>query len=170
MDLAYFDSSVFLAIFNGESTAEDIKALMRELRRGNAKICTSIITVQEVSVLEFAAGGARIDNHTKVDQLARIHGVNREIALLAAQYEAELKRVFQSNSQAQRQENNRRRKWDCFHIATAVHLRCRWLYALDEKLLNRKDQLAIPSLIFSRPHPSSYDLFRDDAESPIRVN
>ena len=33
MSLDYFDSSVFLAIFNGESVGEDIRSLLKELKK-----------------------------------------------------------------------------------------------------------------------------------------
>ena len=56
MALAYFDTSVFLAIFNKESTAPDIRNLLQELKRDRIRIVTSILTVQEVSVLAYRRG------------------------------------------------------------------------------------------------------------------
>jgi predicted nucleic acid-binding protein len=49
-DPVYFDSSVFLSIFMGESSGPSIKQLLKELTRDKTKIYTSIITIQEVSV------------------------------------------------------------------------------------------------------------------------
>jgi hypothetical protein len=56
------------------------------------------------------------------------------------------------------QEENRRRKWDCFHIATAMCLGCGTLYAEDSKLLKRKDQLAIDGIDFRLPRPRNPEL------------
>ncbi len=88
MEAAYFDTSVFLAIFNGEANGPAIRALLRELKRDKVKIYTSIITIQEVSVLSFRAGQIYDDNHARVNKLARIQTITREIALTAAKLEA----------------------------------------------------------------------------------
>ena len=88
MSLEYFDSSVFLAIFKGEPTAAGIRALLRELKAEGSRITTSIITIQEISVLSFRVGTNVNDNYAKVSRLARIQGLNREIALTAAKLEA----------------------------------------------------------------------------------
>ena len=40
-------------------------------------------------------------------------------------------------------DDNRRRKWDCFHLATAVTTECRTIYVLDDKFVTRKTQLAL---------------------------
>ena len=158
----YFDTSVFLAIFNGEPEGPDIKALLKELKRDKVKICTSIVTVQEVSVLSYRRGTLAADNHSKVNRLARIHGLDKEIVLTAAKFEAQLKDLAKSADPKAQQEDNRRRKWDCFHIATAVSLQCSVLYATDEKLLKRKEQLGI-AMEFSKPVPSKPTLFPEGA-------
>lgn len=67
MESAYFESSVYVAIFSGETRAQEVKALVRELRKAHAKICTSIVTVQEVSVICYRAGGGQVDNYVKVE-------------------------------------------------------------------------------------------------------
>lgn len=161
MDLAYFDSSVFLAIFNGEPTAVAIKALLRELKADGCRVCTSIITIQEVSVLSFRAGTVATDNYAKVNRLARIHGISKDIALTAAKLEAQLKDRFKAGSQKEQEEHNRRRKWDCFHIATAIDLRCRWLYSLDPGMLGCQERLLIGGVQFSEPVPRCPELFPD---------
>ncbi len=158
-DLAYFDSSVFLAIFNGESTATNIKALLRELRQGGCRLCTSIITIQEVSVLSFRAGGTQTDNYAKVDRLARIHGLTRDIALLAAQLEAEMLDRYKVTNKSDKADHNRRRKMDCLHIATAVQMKCHWLYSLDPKMLANAKLVSRISLKFSEPIPQNPGLF-----------
>lgn len=160
MDSAYFDSSVFLAIFKGEDSGHDIKALLRELRRDKVRICTSIITVQEVSVAAFLFGGAQTDNYSKVERLARIHGVGRDIALHAAKLEAKLVERQRKMGREEQQKISPRRKFDCFHIATALEMRCRWLYTLDPGLIKCGALVEAPaSLTFTEPKPRTPDLF-----------
>ncbi|MBV9763130.1 MAG: type II toxin-antitoxin system VapC family toxin [Acidobacteriaceae bacterium] len=154
----YFDTSVFLAIFNGEPTAKGIRGLLRELKREKARIYTSIITVQEVSVLSFRAGRVYDDNHAKVAKLARLFTANREVALTAAKLEAQI--IDQTTEKDQ--VENRRRKWDCFHIATAMVLGCQYLYTIDDGMLRRKDQLRIKGISFLEPAPRSLDLFASE--------
>ena len=38
---------------------------------------------------------------------------------------------------------NRRRKWDCFHVATAVVLNCSVLYTTDKGMLSKQERLSI---------------------------
>ena len=166
MELVYFDSSVFLAIFAGEPTQTDIKLLIRELRADSVRICTSILTIQEVSVLSFRAGTPVADNHSKVDRMARIHGITCDIALTAAKFEAHIGQGMQGKSEEERRASKRRRKVDCFHIATAVHLGCRCLYTLDEEMLTSRSVLSI-SMEFSRPAPRRGVLFPEES---LRLN
>lgn len=49
----YIDSSVFLAIFNGEKRGPEILELLRELKREKTKIVTSIITAKIIA--QYAA-------------------------------------------------------------------------------------------------------------------
>jgi hypothetical protein len=58
-----------------------------------------------------------------------------------------------------KEEDNKRRKWDCFHIATAMCLKCRVLYSLDKGMLARKEQLQIRDLDFSIPKAVTLRLF-----------
>ena len=156
----YFDTSVFLAIFNAEQSGPQIKTLLRELKKERVRIYTSIITIQEVSVLSFRKGGAGDDNYVQVGKLARIETITREIALLAAKIEAQL-----IDSLPKDQEDNKRRKWDCFHIATAMQLGCSTLYAEDAKLIRRKDQLSL-SIDCALPRPRSPELPLKPADTP----
>ncbi|MBZ5525356.1 MAG: hypothetical protein LAP21_24275, partial [Acidobacteriia bacterium] len=48
---------------------------------------------------------------------------------------------------------NRRRKWDCFHLATAQLLGCPELYSTDENLQKRPTQLGIATLKVLSPEP-----------------
>lgn len=161
---AYFDTSVFLAIFNKEPSGPQIRTLLRELKHEKVRIYTSIISVQEVSVLSFRKGGAGDDNYVKLGKLARIETITREIALLAARIEAQLIDLLPKD-----QEDNKRRKWDCFHIATAMQLGCGTLYAEDRKLLKRREQLSLSGISFLHPRPRAPELFTPPAvTSPPR--
>ena len=153
MTLVYFDTSVFLALLGG-SAAEGpaIRTLLHELKQDRVRIYTSIITVQEVSVLSFRRGSLFADNHVKVAKLARFVGITKEIALTAAKYEAVV--VEAGKKSGDKTEDNRRRKWDCFHMATAVALSCRTLYALDNQFETKRTQLDLESVLtVSRPAP-----------------
>ena len=86
----YFDSSVFLSILNGDSSALQIRSLLADLQKERIKICTSIITIQEVSVGCYRHGSTTTDNHGYVKKLARIEGVTRDVALMAAKIEAQM--------------------------------------------------------------------------------
>lgn len=153
MDAVYFDTSVFLNIFVGDtSVGPDIRALLKELKRDKIKIYTSIITVQEVSVLSFRKGSLAVDYHVKVGRLARIYGITRTGALTAAKYEAHI--LDASDSQGNRTSH----KWDCFHIATAMELQCKTLYTSDEKMIKRKGQFNITTMDFLKPEPRKREL------------
>jgi predicted nucleic acid-binding protein len=158
LDSAYFDSSVFLAIFNGEPSAIGIKQLLSELRRNRkSKVCTSIITIQEISVLSFISGANRdaAENYTRVDRFARIYGITKDIALRAAELEAAMLERMRRMTREQQKALSPRRKWDCFHIATAIEMQCRWLYSLDPGMLKCKPLIdARHSIDFLEPQPS----------------
>jgi hypothetical protein len=102
--------------------------------------------------------------------LARIQTITREIALTAARLEADLIKKMKPGdlSDEQRIGQNRRRKWDCFHIATALELNCRYLYALDEKMLNRRTHLDLPFLEFLPPLPRRGELFGEASGTVIQ--
>jgi predicted nucleic acid-binding protein len=157
-DPVYFDSSVFLSIFMGEASGPSIKGLLRELKRDKTKIYTSIISIQEVSVHTFRKGARQTDNYGKVNKLARIHGLTKDMALTAAKFEA----MLIDQTPVKEREDNKRRKWDCFHIATAVELGCRTFYATDEKMLKRKEHFGITGMDFAKPSPRMPSLFPED--------
>jgi predicted nucleic acid-binding protein len=169
MSACYFDTSVFLAILNGESTAASIRSLLRELKQDKVKIYTSILTVQEASVQAFRGGGRADDLHAQIAKLARIQTITREISLGSARLEAEiiLKMRPADLSEEERIGQNRRRKWDCFHIATALELNCRQLYTLDDKMINRKAHLDLPFCEFLLPTPRRNELFSDPPQSGL---
>jgi len=146
----YFDSSVFLEIGAKKSKhATNIRFLLKQLRNDKCRIYTSILTVQEVSVLSYARGKLARDDYGKIAELARIVGIDKNIALTAAKREAEIK----DNANETEVTEKRRRKWDCFHIATAQSLGCSILYSTDNGLLKRKEQLKIEDIKFRLPAP-----------------
>jgi predicted nucleic acid-binding protein len=160
MSPVYFDTSVFLAILAGEPKAAQVKALLRELKADKIRIYTSILTVQEVSVASFKHGTLFTDNHTKLAKLARIAGVTKEVALTAAKFEADIilasKKTVSKADQATI-DDNRRRKFDCFHLATAVALNCAVLYAFDDQY-SSKCKVCGVSLSVGVPEPRTPSL------------
>lgn len=141
----------------GELSGPSIKELLKELRRDKVRIYTSIITIQEVSVLPYRKGAQAADNYSKVSKLSRIEGITKDIALGAARLEAQII----DQTRVKDREDNKRRRWDCFHIATAMALGCRSFFALDDRLLKRGRFLGINSMTFGRPVPTSLPLFKD---------
>jgi predicted nucleic acid-binding protein len=152
-DPVYFDSSVFLAIFMGEASGQSIKELLKELRRDKIRIYTSIVTIQEVSVQTFRKRAIAADNYTKVNKLARIHGITKEIAITAAKLEAQIL----DDTKPKDREENKQRKWDCFHLAAAMELGCRTFYSLDDKQLARGRRFCA-GVWFGKPAPKNLSL------------
>ena len=136
------------------------------MKRDKVRIYTSIVTLQEVSVEPYRRGTLVEDRSAKIDKIARLEGVTKEIALTAAKYEAHIK----DNTVSADQEDNKRRKWDCFHIATAVALGCSAFYTVDEKQLKRKQQFNITSMAFLRPEASKPTLFSSATNSASAPN
>jgi len=151
----YFDTSVFLEIVSKKSShSKNIRDLLKQLKDDKSKIYTSILTVQEVSVLSYARGKLARDDYGKIAELARIVGIDKNIALTAAKREAEIK----DNARETEVTEKRRRKWDCFHIATAQSLGCSILYTTDKDLLKRRQQLGIEEIKFELPAPQQPNL------------
>jgi len=147
----YFDTSVFLEMGTKRSKhKKHIRELLKAFGEDKVRVYTSIITVQEVSVAVFQRGAVAKDTYGDVAGIARVYTVNKEIALTAAKYEAGLRDITQrelakrdpkkpetEEEKLERICENRRRKWDCFHLATAQFLGCQYLYTTDEKLRKR---------------------------------
>lgn len=147
MPAVYFDTSVFLAVIARQPKAQQVRALLPELKADKIRIYTSILTVQEVSVSSFLHGSVFGDYHTKISRLARIKGVTKEIALTAAKFEAAIvahAKKGKPRAEQQRINDNRRRKFDCFHLATALALGCSTFYAFDDKFEGRCVSLDLP--------------------------
>lgn len=153
METAYFDTSVFLAVLNGEDDDGKIRELLRELKKNRVRAYTSIITLQEMSVLSYRRGKVADDMVGKLHKLARIVGITKEMALTAAKLEAQIKDSGKKKSSEEQIAENRRRKWDCFHIAAAMCLKATTIYSFDSTFLKRKAQLDISELEFSLPVP-----------------
>jgi len=157
----YFDTSVFLEIASKKSThSKNIRDLLRELKNEKCRIYTSILTVQEVSVLSYARGKLARDDYGQIAELARIVGIDKNVALTAAKREAEIK----DNAKETEVIEKRRRKWDCFHIATAQSIGCSVLYTTDKDLIKRKGQCGIEDLKFLLPAPEKMGLFVQNGE------
>ena len=154
----YVDSSVFLAIFMGDKTGPEILELLRDLKKQKVRIITSIITVQEVSVASYRPAQIATDNHARVHKLAKIESVTRDVALTAAKIEACVIEKSKNKTSKEKQEDNKRRKWDCFHIATAQCQQCDTLYSLDKGMLTRQALLGITKMQFLEPKPTSLPL------------
>ncbi len=132
---------------------------MREQKRQKVRIITSIITIQEVSVLSFRLGTIAADNYARVSKLARIEGLSKDISLTAAKLEAQVIDRMKPRPKVEKESDNKRRKWGCFHIATGLCLHCQVLYSLDKEMLARKEQLQIRDMDFRRPSPMEPSLF-----------
>jgi predicted nucleic acid-binding protein len=156
----YFDTSVFLAMAERRNPHRTrIRLLLKELQEQKVRIYTSIITIQECSVAFHRKGAVTKDTWEDIRKLARVCSITKDIALTAAKREAELKDLAdvheskrdKSKPLTKEQEidkacENRRRKWDCFHIATAQVLGCSTMYCTDTKMQKRPHQLSIKNL------------------------
>ncbi|MFB3918380.1 MAG: type II toxin-antitoxin system VapC family toxin [Terriglobales bacterium] len=151
MTPVYFDTSVFLAILKKEKTAQKIRELLQQLQAERVRIYTSIITVQECSVLGFRRGTVVRDNITRVGKIARVVGITPEIALTAAKLEAQL--ADNGNETEYSRAEKKRRKWDCFHIATAQVYKCGTLFAEDKPMQGREISLGLKDILIRPPRP-----------------
>ncbi len=166
----YFDSSVFLDIFRGNDIDGSILALLKELKRKKAKIHTSIITIEEVSVDHFRKGKVASANYSKVHKFAMIEGINQDIALTTAKLEAALLDSSGSLDDQQKAAENKRRRWDMFHIATAMCYQCGVFYTTDEGFAQRQKRLGITSIVFLPPKPENLPLeLRDSDEEAVQT-
>lgn len=148
----YFDTSVFLDILGGKQNAAEIRQLLAELKEANTKIYTSIITAQEVSVLSYRRGTAARDLHRKVARIARMQSIDLDIALTAAKIEAGIADSGKEKESSRQQK--KRRKWDCFHLATAIKLECSAFYSTDDDLLKAVKAHGPSSLVPALPKPT----------------
>jgi hypothetical protein len=136
---------------------------MRNANQDKCRICTSILTIQEVSVASFLFGGDQSDNYAKVDRFARIHGVTKDIVLVAAKLEASILERMKRSSTQEQKAMKPRRKLDCLHIATALEMKCRWIYSFDPGML-KCQELVKPtaSITFAEPMPMRPESFKED--------
>jgi predicted nucleic acid-binding protein len=166
--VVYFDTSIFLEMATKRSKyRKHIKSLLKELADEHARIYTSIITVQEVSVASYRSGNLAKDTYGDIRAIAKVYGITKDVALTSAKNEA-LLRDIAAREQEKRDRSkpetedqklericeNRRRKWDCFHLATAQAMGCPELYSTDENLLKRPIQLGIKNLKVIKPGTS----------------
>lgn len=160
----YFDTSVFIELANPKSKmAKDLRGLLNELAEDKTRIYTSMITVQEMSVAAYRKGAKSKDTYGDIHALARIYAVTKDVALTAAHREAELKDISDRKQAGKETEDqriericeNRKRRWDCFHIATAQMIGCSVMYSTDGKLQDRPTQLGIKDLKIVPPKPTT---------------
>lgn len=157
---AYLDTSIFLEMgTKGSKHKKRIRELLDELSKEKVRLYTSILTVEELAVATYRSGTLARDTYGDVSTIARVYTLTKEVALTAAKREAELKdttdkhRAKKSAKKPETEDEkldriceNRRRKWDCFHIATAQQIGCAELYTTDADLQKRPKQLGIRSL------------------------
>lgn len=156
----YFETSVFIEMFALRSKyRSQLRLLLTDLQERKVRIYTSIITVQEVSVAAYRQGAVAKDTWGDIRKFARVCSITKEIALTAAKLEAELKdsaeeiekkrditKTLTEDQKLEQKCENRRRKWDCFHIATAQVMGCTTMYSTDRKMQNRPTHLGIRDL------------------------
>jgi predicted nucleic acid-binding protein len=157
---AYLDTSIFVEMgTKGSKHKKRIRELLEELSEEKVRIYTSILTVQELAVATYRAGTPAKDTYGDISSIARIYTLTKEIALTAAKREAELKDIADKEAAKRSKDKpetedqklericeNRRRKWDCLHIATAQLVGCAELYTTDKDLQKRPTQLGLRSL------------------------
>jgi predicted nucleic acid-binding protein len=163
----YFETSVFIeAAAKRSKLKKPIRELLKAFGEDKVRLYTSIITVQELSVAVFLRGAGVKDTYGDLSKIARIYTVTKEIALTAAKYEAALKDITKAelakrdtkkpeteDEKLDRICENRRRKWDCIHLATAKILGCEYLYSTDKALQKRPRQLGIDMKVLSPEVP-----------------
>jgi predicted nucleic acid-binding protein len=157
---AYLDTSIFVEMgTKGSKHKKRIRELLKELSDDKVRLYTSILTVQELSVAIYRSGTTARDTYGDISSIARICTMTKDVALTAAKREAELKDLAEKQTakrskrrpetddeKLERICENRRRKWDCFHIATAQLIGCPEFYTTDKNLQKRPHQLGIRSL------------------------
>jgi predicted nucleic acid-binding protein len=158
--IVYFDTTIFIEMGAKKSKYKQcIRRLLQELSANKAKIYTSIVTVQELGVAAYKPGTVAKDTYGDINSVSKIYAITKEVALTAAKGEAGLKDMAEREAahrdpkkgetdeeRIERICENRRRKWDCFHIATAQVLGCAEIYSTDGKFKKRPEQLGIRSL------------------------
>jgi predicted nucleic acid-binding protein len=156
----YFDTSIFIEMgTKGSKQRKHIRELLRGFQEDKVRVYTSIITVQEVSVAAYLKGSVARDTYGDVASIARVQAITKEIALTAAKNEAALKEIARAargkrdprkplteDEKLDQACENRRRKWDCFHLAAAQVLECEYVYSTDDKFQDRPKQLGLKDL------------------------
>jgi predicted nucleic acid-binding protein len=163
----YFDTSVFLEISAKQSKhANAIREMLADFKREKIRVYTSILTIQETSVLSYRRSAVARDTYGAVANIARIWGMNKEVALTAAKLEAAIRDHFKESPGDS--EMKHRRRWDCIHLATAQVLECSHFYTTDPHFTTRKNQLKLKGMKIAEPRPLSPQL-SFAAASPLLV-
>ena len=94
----YFDTSIFIEMGARRSKhAKNIRTLLTDLKADKARIYTSILTVQELSVAAYRKGSTGRDTYGDINRMARIYGMTKDVVLTAAKREAELRDLAAEN-------------------------------------------------------------------------
>ena len=160
MASVYFDTGVFLAILKDEPAASEIRQLLIELQLSRTRIYTSILTLTECSIASLRTEADASKAVELVHGLSKVLSITEEVALSAAALEARLLGPIESTRTTSQHSvvERRRRRWDCFHLATALEQGCSSIYALDGdygKLIAALDL----GLQYSLPVPRNPSLF-----------
>lgn len=149
MARVYFDSTLFIAILaQEEPRATNVKSLLAELSRSRTAIYTSILSIAECSVSLMRVGGDATKALELIHDIAKVQSITEEIALATARLEAQL---IQLCPPGERTAGKRRhRRWDCFHMATALDVKCAELYSFDQ---DYSSMSATCSLAIACPEP-----------------
>lgn len=170
---AYFETSIFIEMATPRSKQKPrIRELLADFTDRRVHVYTSILTVQEMAVASYRRGTVALDIYGLIRSIARIYNLTKDTALTAAKIEAQLKDIADAEAskrdkskpltvqqQIDQACENRRRKWDCFHIATALVLECDVMYSTDVKLQRRPKQLGLKDLKIIPP-PEALKIIR----------
>jgi hypothetical protein len=109
------------------------------------------------------------DNYSKIHKFAHVEGITPEIALTTAKFEAFLLDSAATLDDGQKAKENKRRRWDIFHVATALSLKCSVFYCSDDDFRNMQKRLGVTSMNFLEPRPENLPLdLRDTVpEAPL---
>ncbi|HEY4357398.1 MAG TPA: PIN domain-containing protein [Acidobacteriaceae bacterium] len=151
-DPVYFETSAVLELLNATAKGDHVRDLIAELQSSKTRIYTSILTVQEASILALSRGGTEQAVYDRINQFARIYSIDRQIALTAARLEVAVVKHLRKGQGVQ-DEARHRRRWDCIHIATAQVLGCTTLFAYDKHFATRSRQIDLSMLRIEQPRP-----------------
>ena len=156
MARVYFDSTLFLSILANEPTANSVRQLLTELGNSRTGIYTSILTIAECCVGSLRANGDPNKPLELIYDIAKVQSITEDIAISTARIEAKM--ILLCPPGEKEPTKRRRRRWDCFHMATALDLKCTALYSFDEDYGKMAEQCGLP-ILCSYPESKNRTLF-----------